>query len=263
LRPGFVAKVYAAAFETSNRVLSFGTFTPATKERLMKLKITFIVLSLHIVSAFGQENPKAPPGWGRTGDNPDGYEFVVDTTVRHGGKASISIKPKPTAVDAKFGSLVQAIRPDEYRGKRIRFSGYIKTENIGERVSLWVRVDGPGMRNLDFSNMDDRPIKGTTEWRKYDLVVDVPSDAVAIVFGAFLVGKSGQAWLDDLQLEPVGSDVAKTSYVLTEADRKEEEEELRKAPKEEIEKTMALYRTKPTRPVNLDFEQTEAAPKKQ
>ena len=118
------------------------------------------------------------------------------------------------------------------------------------------------MRNLDFSNMDNRPIKGTTDWRKYDLVVDVPSEAVGIVFGVFLIGKSGQAWLDGLQMEPVGSDVAKTSNVISEADRKEEEEQLKNVTKEEIEKTMALYRSKPTKPVNLDFEQTDAVPKK-
>ena len=229
----------------------------------MKLKITFIVFALLSVSAFGQDKSKAPPGWGRTGDNPGGYDFMIDTSQKHGGKASVSIVPKPTAVNGKFGSLIQAIRPDEYRGKRIRFSGYVKTENIGEFVQLWVRVDGPGMRSLDFSNMDGRPIKGSTDWKKYDLVVDVPRDAEAIVFGAFLGGATGKAWVDDLKLETVGNDTPKTSNVITEADLREQEEYLKQTPKEEIEKTITSYRALPTKPVNLDFEQTSAAPKKQ
>ena len=31
--------------------------------------------------------------------------------------------------------------------------------------------------------MGDRPVKGITDWQKYDLVLDVPEDVVAIVFG--------------------------------------------------------------------------------
>jgi len=145
----------------------------------MKQGIFLIAALVLCTPAFGQVRQSRPPGWGLTGDDPGGYDFVVDTTVRHGGKASASISPKNTAVANKFGSLVQAIRPDDYRGKRIRFSGYVKTANVGEKVELWARVDGPGMRMLDFSNMDDRMIKGTTDWKKYDLVIDVPTDAEA------------------------------------------------------------------------------------
>jgi hypothetical protein len=213
---------------------------------------------------YAQNKRNTPTGWGATGSNPGGYDYIVDTTERHGGKSSALIRPKATAEKDKFGSLVQAIRPDKYRGKRIRFSGYVKTEDVGENVQLWVRVDGPGMRALDFSNMDKRSIKGTTDWKKYDLVIDVPAEAEAIVFGAFLGGTTGRAWIDDLQLESVGNDTPKTSNVISEADRKEEEEELKKVPKEEIDKIIASYRALPTRPVNLDFEAagSDAAAKK-
>ena len=95
-----------------------------------------LLMCLCCTPVFAQNGSTMPPGWGRTGDNPGGYDFMIDTSQKHGGKASVSIMPKPTAVNGKFGSLVQAVRPDEYRGKRIRFSGYVKTENIGEFVQL-------------------------------------------------------------------------------------------------------------------------------
>lgn len=212
---------------------------------------------LLFAAAFTQAQGKygTPPGWKATGSNPGGYDYLIDSGQKHGGKASASIRPKSTAVKGQFGSLVQAIRPDDYRGKRIRFSGYVKTENVSEWVQLWIRIDGPGLRMFDFSNMGDRPIKGTTEWKKYDLVVDVPADAEAVVFGSLLFGTTGQAWIDDLKLETVGKDTPRTSNVISEADRGEEEEMLKQTPKGEIEKTIASYRALLTKAANLDFEQ--------
>jgi len=234
------------------------------KEKSMQRLVLILVGILFLLSmgsaAFAQEKPAMPPGWGRTGSNPSGYDFVIDTNSKHSGKSSILIRAKPTAVAEKFGSLVQAIRPDDFSGKRIRFSGYVKTENIGGYVQLWVRVDGKNLNMLDFSNMDDKAIKGSGDWKKYDLVVDVPADAAAIVFGAFVGGATGQAWIDDLKLETVSSNTPKTSNVISEADRREQEEYLKQTPKEEIDKTIASYRALPTKAVNLDFEQVAAKP---
>jgi hypothetical protein len=227
----------------------------------MILKISLLLVALLATSTFAQNKSSAPPGWGRTGSNPGGYDFAIDTSQKHSGNASALIRPKPTAVKDKFGGLIQTIRPDNYRGKRIRLSGYLKTENVGEQTSLWIRIDGPKMEMLDFSNMDDRPITGTTGWQKYELVVDVPDNAEAVVFGAFQVGATGQSWIDDLKLETVSKDVTKTSNPISEADRREQEEYLKQIPKEELGKTLALYRSSPVQPINLDFEQADVSTK--
>jgi hypothetical protein len=57
--------------------------------------------------------------------------------------------------------------------------------------------------------MQNRPIKGTQDWAKYDVVLDVPNDSVGIYFGILLVGK-GQVWLDNIHFEGVGSNVPTT-----------------------------------------------------
>jgi hypothetical protein len=57
--------------------------------------------------------------------------------------------------------------------------------------------------------MGDRPIKGTTSWQRYDLVLDVPPDASGIFFGVLLAG-SGKVWLNGVEFEVVGSDVPTT-----------------------------------------------------
>jgi hypothetical protein len=71
-----------------------------------------------------------------------------------------------------------------------------------------MRVDGAGSL-LAFDNMQNRPIKGTTDWKRYDVVLDVPPEAKALAFGLLLAG-NGQIWFDDLRLEVVDRSVAVT-----------------------------------------------------
>lgn len=55
---------------------------------------------------------------------------------------------------------------------------------------------------LAFDNMKDRAIKGTTEWQKYAIVLDVPENASNLAYGA-LLGGTRQIWFDNLKFEIV------------------------------------------------------------
>lgn len=182
----------------------------------------------------GAEN--LPKGWMHLGDRPLHYEMSVDTVATHGGKASARI----TFIGKKaegFGTLMQTIKADDYRGKRIRMSAWMKTEDA-QSASLWLRIDG-AKHNLGFDNMSDRAVTGTTEWTEYALVLDVPEEAVNVSFGAIVAGK-GQAWVDDCSIEVVGTVVLSTNRLTHERMR-----EL------EVPPDSRVY---PTKPVNLDFE---------
>ena len=199
---------------------------------------------------------KPPNGWGKSGSDPGNYEIFVDTNIRRSGKASATIKAKPTFVKDQFTTIMQSIRADNFRGKRVRLSGYIKTENVGSYAGMWMRVDATDLRMLDFDNMGDRPIKGTTDWKWYEVVLDVGMDAQQIAFGVNL-GESGQVWADDLKLEIVGQDVSKTSLKIPPEEAKYAEKELeeyKRTQKDKYEADLARMKTRPTAPVNLDFE---------
>lgn len=162
--------------------------------------------------AFAQEG--MPNGWTRGGNAPLNYQITVDETVRHGGKASAQIQFVGTAANG-FVSLTQACQAESYRGKRVRFSAWIKTEALGDYAQLWFRLDAP-TRMPGFDNMSNRPIKGVTDWKSYELVLDVPDDVVQLVFGVMSFG-TGRVWVDDLKLEIVGNDVAVTNQLTPEA----------------------------------------------
>lgn len=143
------------------------------------------------------------------------YEAGIDTNEKHSGTRCAYLKslvPKPK----QFGNLTQAFAPDKYFGKRLRMSAWVKTElkNQG-KAQLWLRIDNAdeskkGQITAErFDNMGNRPIQGSTDWAKYDLVVDVAAESTLIVFGLMLIGE-GQAWLDDVSFEAVSKDVPLT-----------------------------------------------------
>lgn len=66
-----------------------------------------------------------------------------------------------------------------------------------------MRVDGKaGQSPLAFDNMQERPIKGTTAWRNYEVVLDVKADAIAIAFGILMDGP-GTVWMNSAKIEEV------------------------------------------------------------
>ncbi len=96
------------------------------------------------------------------------------------------------------------------RGKRIRVSGWIKTNNVRECAGLQMYAYGAGGEALASDEMICvRPIHGTTDWRKYEMVQDIPPDATKIFLSAALFC-SGEIWTDDFQVEVVGNDVPLT-----------------------------------------------------
>jgi hypothetical protein len=85
----------------------------------------------------------APPGWVIAGTAPTDYDFAVDTTTAASGKGSASITAKRGARSDGFGTLMQTIAADNYRGARWQLSGFLRTD-AANRAQMWMRVDGSG-----------------------------------------------------------------------------------------------------------------------
>jgi hypothetical protein len=142
------------------------------------------------------------------GGNTD-YEVGIDHGVVHSGSASAYLKSKRTTSTGSYEVLSQLIKADDYRGKRLRLSSYIKTDQVEGWAGMWMNISSSSYQLLGLDNMQNRPITGTSDWRKYDIVLDIPEDGAVIGFGVLLQGK-GEIWWDDVQLEVVGPDVPTT-----------------------------------------------------
>jgi hypothetical protein len=81
------------------------------------------------------------------------------------------ITPKPGG----FGTLMQMFEAGEMKDKRYRLTGWTKAAGVSGWAGMWMRVDGPAKgKSLAFDNMRDRPIQGTEDWTKHEIVLDVP-----------------------------------------------------------------------------------------
>ncbi len=151
-----------------------------------------------------------PNGWRITPEDSKAanYRLTVDNSTKHGGAASARISGMCADNEGDWASLAQSIQADEFRGRRVRLTGWLKTDGVN-KAGLWMRVDG-NRHTLGFDNMDDRAVTGTSDWKQYSVVLDVPAEAVNIYFGTLVQG-AGNVWADDFKLETVGSDVAATN----------------------------------------------------
>jgi hypothetical protein len=77
-------------------------------------------------------------------------------------------------------------------------------------AGLWMRVDGQRSRpSLAFDNMQDRPVRGSTDWKRYEVVLDVADEATGVALGILLDG-TGAVWMSDVKVETVDKTVATT-----------------------------------------------------
>ena len=156
----------------------------------------------------------APAGWGKNGAKPESYTVGVDSTQTWGGMASAYVESHTPTVAGGFGGMMQTTAADDYSGKRVRLSGWVKTEDANEGGGhLWLRIDGQERgQMLGFDNMDNRAVKGTKDWQEASVVLDVPAGARALAYGFFVSG-GGKMWVNGQNLEVVGPDVPATDMI--------------------------------------------------
>jgi AraC family transcriptional regulator len=164
-------------------------------------------------------------GWNLSGSNPALYEMRTDEQVFHTGTKSGLLTSKADIGEGQFGTMMQSFSADNWKGKRIKMSCFIKTEEV-RKCGVWCRVDNALGDVIQFDNMDDRPIEGTTDWNFYTIVLDVTKESKSIHFGVLLTG-TGKVWADGFKFEEVNLSVPSTN--------------------------MLIRDTLPLEPINLDF----------
>ena len=140
----------------------------------------------------------------------------------------------------------------DLRGRHAYFSGYVKTEGADTGATLWLFISDKNGKELPNTDVKSNPIRGSTDWKKYEISAQIPKESALLHLGFSLDGK-GKAWVDDVELQ-AGEDgkssakrrsVAKLDFEKTVA---EAEPPSPKDPNKRVGKTAAK------KPMNLDFE---------
>jgi hypothetical protein len=161
-----------------------------------------------------------PKDWFASGSHPQLYEMAVDTFVRHpsGHPAVIRrVSNDGGSADGRtneFGTLMQSIEAKDFIGKKLELVAELKTDSVAGSATIWMRVDDNRMQMLAFDNMEKRPIegalKGTNDWTRRQVILEIPEAADSIHFGFYLSG-SGTVWAAGFDLRVAKSDAEPTT----------------------------------------------------
>ena len=152
---------------------------------------------------------RLPDGWFTAGSSPAEYAAgLLPRTWAYDGKRVIRLRFRAAAPPRGFGTVMQSFDAARYRGCRVRFSAMVRGHEITDWAGAWLRVDAAdGARALD--NMNNRPLRGSTDWTEAASVLDVGEDAASVHFGVLLTGV-GAVDLARPRFEAVGTDVPVT-----------------------------------------------------
>jgi hypothetical protein len=123
-----------------------------------------------------------------------------DFEIAHGGLASALIQADPPVDPTTFTAIGQQRMADSFAGKRLKFSAFLKTKGALAGGYLWVRADDNSGLAVALDNRGSCHIAPTTDWTDCDVIIDIPSNAGSVTYGALLYG-AGYLWIDDAQIE--------------------------------------------------------------
>lgn len=173
---------------------------------------TILIIVAAVTKLTAQEKKKGSYknilDWTYWQHEPAKYEMNFEKNPELSDQNIFTIKSVQSKIKG-FGSLNKYVKSDLYQNKTVKMTGYLRSENVNSWAGFWMRVDFYSVRVLAFDNMQQRPIKGSTNWTKYEVVLFVPKDATSISYGALLDG-TGQIWFKDVKLEVVEDTIPET-----------------------------------------------------
>ena len=115
-------------------------------------------------------------------------------------KGSIESISKYYLSPEKFDSITQSleINANKLNKKTVYLTANIKAKITNPKgwAGLWIRLENKRGETIGFSNMENRPIKGTRgSWRSYSNSLYIPKETTSIVYGILLSG-NGKVEID-------------------------------------------------------------------
>jgi hypothetical protein len=105
-----------------------------------------------------------------------------------------------------YAALTRTYSAGDLRGRRIRLAGWLKTEDA-EKIEMVVSAMRGEEADIARLALGDGRMAGTLDWRRYEMVLDIPDGAERLVVGIQTTGK-GTVWARDFSLEVVDGSVS-------------------------------------------------------
>lgn len=131
-----------------------------------------------------------------------GASVQVDSVVFRSGRRSLQISRVGQEQSPYTHSLATYLNPLAARGKKVRVSGWIKTENL-DGHALFTTQAWADFEVLQIDSTHTKAALGspyTKDWALFDVEIDIPPETETLVITADMQG-TGRAWFDGLTLE--------------------------------------------------------------
>ena len=161
-----------------------------------------LLLTLSLILISHSYSGELPEGWylHKKFGNKSNVEAGTDDKIFYSSPNSFYLKSMTGG-----GNINQSLIGNRYAGKRIRISAYLKSDNL-------IKTKGYGGQVWAYSYINGKPycmgasgnIEGTNNWKKYTVVLDVPSEGknISLVYGLSVQGE-GTVWIDNMTFEIV------------------------------------------------------------
>lgn len=192
---------------------------------LLKMPVMYFIIVFVLVFCFPVSNPAAP--WGQDRKNKSlqqfpgknfgfenltlenwtvsgvGFRAELDQNTAADGRQSLRLSYTADAAYPGLNPLgvVSAQLPlASFCGKRIRVSAALKTRDAGP-CQLWVRADAGKDNPAAFTRLPWKEVpKGSKDWQRCSIEMDVPADTTSLIFGTACYGK-GTTWVDAFSVD--------------------------------------------------------------
>ena len=141
-----------------------------------------------------------PEGWySYQHAGPLSYRYTSDPTQRKNGERSLHIENIGPEI---YGAVAQVVDVRAWNGKVVRLSAWVKTRDANDNGAVLTLLAMQRGATMAQNFMPDAPIKGSNDWKRYVITMELPMGTDRLEVGMMLRGK-GSAWLDDVELDIV------------------------------------------------------------
>ncbi|EIC20687.1 DUF4145 domain-containing protein [Thiorhodovibrio frisius] len=133
------------------------------------------------------------------------YMADEDTSIFRSSPTSLTIKQvsKPKEKDPSRSGICQSIKTDNFRGKRIKYSAFIKVSSLEQWAYMYV-LSGDLYPVEGIKGSKEQPLE--KDWSQLSMVFGIPeSHEKPYIKFCFSLWGGGQMWIDDVKWDVVNN----------------------------------------------------------
>lgn len=157
-----------------------------------------------------RETQRVPLAWNINSPADPRHKLTSDTSEVWDGATSALMQAAQSSNPYLGSFMWQAVSAANFKGSRVRFSAYLKTDASTFGAFLVLRAEDRMGNVIAFDNMDGRWTGGNSGWQPYSVVEDVPSAADVLIYGVGLA-RAGTVRVDSAAIETVDTSVRVTA----------------------------------------------------